>query len=194
VAGFIDFVLNQLPPAPCRVLEVGCGDEGGLVPELVAAGYDAVGVDPRAPDGGRYVRARYQDLGPRDTVLLGIEAVVAGRVLHHVHPLGAGLDRLAETAPLLLVDEFAWDLIDAPAQGWYEERHRRLADAGAEPPGPSSLDDWRVRHSDLHPHGALLEQLRARWREEALEWVPYLYRWLGDAESESLERAQAEAA
>ena len=189
MAGFIDFVLNQLPPAPCRVLEVGCGDEGGLVPELVGAGYDAVGVDPRAPDGGRYVRARYQDLGPRDTVLLGIEAVVAGRVLHHVHPLGAGLDRLAETAPLLLVDEFAWDLIDAPAQEWYEGQHRMLTAAGVEPPGPPSLEGWRERHRGLHPHRPLLDALRARYEERELVWLPYLHRWLGGPASESLEES-----
>lgn len=170
------------------MLEVGCGREGGLVPELAAAGYDVLGVDPAAPEGGRFVQARYEDVA-----LEPADAAVAGRMLHHVHPLGPGLDRLAELAPLLLVDEFAWDLIGAPAQSWYEERHRRLAEAGAEPPGPPSLDDWRLRHSDLHPHRTLLEQLRARWREETLEWVPYLYRWLGDAKSESLERARAEA-
>jgi hypothetical protein len=190
---FIDFVLNQLPAAPCRVLEVGCGPEGGLVPALVACGHDAVGVDPAAPQGERYVRARYEDIAPSDTVLLGIEAVVAGRVLHHVQPLGEGLDRLAELAPRLLVDEFAWDLIDAPAQAWYEERHRRLVEAGAAPPGPPSLDGWRERHSGLHPHLPLLEALRARWDETALEWVPYLHRWLGDPASETAEAALTEA-
>jgi SAM-dependent methyltransferase len=193
VAGFIDFVLNQLPPAPCRVLEVGCGTEGGLVPALVAAGYDAWGVDPRAPEGERFVQARYQDLEPSDTVLLGIDAVVAGRVLHHVHPLAAGLDRLAEVAPLLLVDEFARDLIDAPAQAWYEEQHRLLSAAGARPPGPPSLDEWRKGHPDLHAHGPLLEALRERWAERALEWVPYLHRWLGGPASESLEAEQTRA-
>ena len=126
-------------------------------------------------------------------MLLGIEAVVAGRVLHHVHPLGEGLDRLAELAPLLLVDEFARDLIDAPAQAWYEARYRRLVEAGVEPPGPPSLDAWREGHPDLHPHRTLLEALRARWDETTLEWVPYLHRWLGDPASETAEAALTEA-
>jgi SAM-dependent methyltransferase len=188
VAEFIDFVMNQLPTAPCRVLEIGCGKEGGLVFALVGAGYDALGVDPNAPVGERFVQAPFQEveLGPFD-------AVVAGNVLHHVDPLGEGLDRLARTAPLLLVDEFAWDLIDAAAQDWYEGQHRLLIAAGAEPRGPAELDEWRERHRDLHPHRLLLEELRARWEETALEWVPWLHRWLGGPASEGLEQALVDA-
>jgi len=152
------------------------------VPALVDAGYDTVGVDPRAPEGEPFVRASYQE-----AALDGFDAAVAGRVLHHVSPLAEGLDRLAELAPLLLVDEFAWDLIDPPAQEWYEGQHRLLVAAGADPPGPPSLDAWRWRHADLHPHAPLLEALRARWAERALEWVPYLHRWLGGPASEELE-------
>jgi hypothetical protein len=192
VAAFIDFVLNQLPPAPCRVLEIGCGEEGGLVAALAAAGYDAVGVDPDAPEGPSFVRARYEDLEPRNTVVLGVEAVVAGRVLHHVHPLDQGLDRLAGIAPLLLVDEFAVDLIDAGARAWYEATYAELAAAGAQPPGPPSLDAWRQRHADLHPHGPLLAALRGRWEERELERLPYLHRWLG-AGTEELERERIAA-
>jgi SAM-dependent methyltransferase len=185
VPAFIDFVLNQLPPAPCRVLEVGCGTEGGLVPALVEAGYDALGIDPEAPEGERYVRGTFQE--PSCNLQLGWEAVVAGRVLHHVNPLGEGLDRLAELAPRLLVDEFARELIGEPEQAWYEERYRSLAEAGAQPPGPPSLDAWRDRHPDLHGHRVLLDALRARYDERTHEWVPYLHRWLGDRESESIE-------
>jgi hypothetical protein len=34
----------------------------------------------------------------------------------------------------------------------------------------------------------LLDGLRARYRERTLVWRPYLYRWLGDPDSEALER------
>jgi SAM-dependent methyltransferase len=185
VPAFIDFVLYQLPPPPCRVLEVGCGTEGGLVPALVGAGYDAIGIDPEAPEGDRFVRGTFQDAS--NTLLQGREAVVAGRVLHHVHPLEEGLDRLAELAPRLLVDEFARELIEEREQAWYEERHRLFVEAGAQPPGPASLDAWRMRHPDLHGHRVLLDALRARYEERTHEWVPYLYRWLDDPESESVE-------
>ena len=47
-------VREQLPDPPARVLELGCGTVGGHVPRLRAAGYDAIGVDPAAPDGTEY--------------------------------------------------------------------------------------------------------------------------------------------
>jgi hypothetical protein len=181
VSGFGAFVLDQLPAAPGRVLEVGCGREGGLVAMLLDAGYDALGVDPHAPDGPNYRQARLEEVDGE------WDAVVAGRVLHHVHPLDGAIAHLASLAPLLVVDEFAWDRIDADAQDWYEGQHRMLVAAGADPLGPSSLDEWRAHHTDLHPHGALLDALRVHYHERVFEWVPYLHRWLGGPSSEALE-------
>jgi hypothetical protein len=166
------------------VLEIGCGREGGLVTALTDRGYDALGVDPAAPEGERFLPLTFQEAGLRGEW----DAVVAGRVLHHVHPLDEGLDLLASLAPLLLVDEFAWDRIDASAQDWYESQHRMLRAAGADPYGPRDLDEWRVRHPDLHPHATLLAALRERYDELALEWVPYFHRWLGGPSSEALEQ------
>jgi SAM-dependent methyltransferase len=187
VADFGTFVLKQLPPPPQRVLEVGCGREGGLVELLAGAGYDVLGVDPHAPERERFVRAEFQELeGEWD-------AVVAGRVLHHVNPLDEGLDTLASFAPLLIVDEFASDRIDRAAQDWYEGQHRMLRATGIEPNGPADLDEWRERHPGLHPHVVLLAGLRARYDERALEWLPYLSRWLGGPSSESLEQTLIDA-
>ena len=104
MAGFGDFVLAWLPPAPARVLEVGCGREGGVVELLADAGYDIVGVDPDAPVGERFRRAPFQELAPS---LGAFDATVAGRMLHHVDPLDAAVDLLAALAPRLIVDEFA---------------------------------------------------------------------------------------
>ena len=184
---FATFVLEQLPPPPGRVLEVGCGSEGGLVELLVEHGYDALGVDPHAPAGERFVKATFQELDGE------WDAAVAGRVLHHVNPLGEGLDKLARLAPLLIVDEFAHDRIDAAAQDWYEGQHRMLRASGGEPYGPPSLDEWRVRHPGLHAHDVLLEALRERYDERVLEWVPYFYRWLGGPSSEALEQTLVDA-
>ena len=121
-------------------------------------------------------------------------SVVAGRVLHHVNPLGEGLDLLVSFAPLLVVDEFACDRIDHAAQDWYEGQHRMLRASGVEPNGPADLDEWRERHPGLHPHVVLLAALRERYDERALEWVPYLSRWLGGPSSESLEQTLIDAA
>jgi Methyltransferase domain len=178
---FTAFVLSHLPPAPARVLDAGCGDVGGVVPALVEAGYDAYGVDPRAPTGPRYSHGDYRDLDEE------FDAVVAGRMLHHVHPLDEGLDRIAALAPLLIVDEFAGDLIDDAGQDWYENQYRMLVAAGSPPKAPASIDVWRAKHPDLHPHRVVLDGLRERYDEIELEWVPYFHRWLRGPSSEALE-------
>ena len=169
------------------MLEIGCGRRGGVVEELVAAGYDAVGVDPDAPDGDRFVRAEFQELDGE------WDAAVAGNVLHHVNPLDESLDRLVGLAPLLVVEEFASNRIDAAAQDWYEGQHRMLRAAGAEPRGPESVDEWRGRHGGLHPDDVLLGALRARWVELVYEPRPWLYRWLGGPSSEALEQSLVSA-
>ncbi len=192
VADFGTFVLKQLPPAPQRVLEVGCGAEGGLVELLASSGYDVTGVDPHAPKGERFLQATFQEASIR-RLLEGFDAVVAGNVLHHVSPLDDGLDMLASIAPLLIVDEFASDRIDRAAQDWYEGQHRMLRAAGIEPHGPADLNEWRERHPGLHPHVVLLAALRARYDERVLEWVPYLSRWLGGPSSEFLEQTLIDA-
>src|SRR2546430_17366285 len=71
--GYTEFVLHHLPPAPARVLEVGCGDRGGVVSALVDAGYDAIGVDPRAPAGPRFRQIDLRQGGG------GVDAGVARR-------------------------------------------------------------------------------------------------------------------
>jgi hypothetical protein len=154
---------------------------------LLDAGYDVLGVDPDAPVGPRFRQNEFQEVEGE------FDAIVAGRMLHHLHPLAEGMDALARLAPLLLVDEFAWDRIDAAAQAWYEQQHRLLRASGAEPPGPPDLDDWRVQHSHLHPHQLLLDAFRARYEERALEWVPYLHRWLDGPTTEALERSLIDA-
>ena len=69
------FVRDQLPPAPARVLEVGCGTLGGFVPALLDGGYNSVGVDPEAPDGPDYQRIefeRYEPPQPVDCVVASL--------------------------------------------------------------------------------------------------------------------------
>ena len=87
---------------------------------------------------------------------------------------------------MLIVDEFAWDRIDAAAQDWYEGQYRMLAAAGAEPRRRRRSTSG-ARHPDMHTHGVVLDALRARYEERTLEWVPYLHRWLRGPASEALE-------
>jgi SAM-dependent methyltransferase len=186
-SGFLSYVTSRLPAPPARVLEIGCGPEGGVTAALAAAGYDAVGVDPGAPEGPLFRRTTieaFDDPGPFD-------AVVAGRVLHHVEPLDEAMEKLARLAPLLIVDEFACDRIDAAARDWYGEEIRRR---GAPPPrAPQDLDEWRWAHPGLHPYDVVRRALDRCYEERDFRWEPYLYRWLGGEETKGREEAMIAA-
>jgi hypothetical protein len=187
--GSTEFALSQLPDPPRRVLEVGCGREGGVAPELAAAGYDVLAIDPGAPAGPLYRQVTLEELddpGPFD-------AAVAGRVLHHVTPLGPALDKLTGLAPLLVIDEFAWNHMDETTVDWYESQHRLLVSAGRTPKGPPSIADWRDRHVGLHPYETLRDEIDARYEERHFEWRPYFYRWLEGPASEALEQGLIDA-
>ena len=112
---------------------------------------------------------------------LAIAKAISARVEHVITPT-------AENEIAAIVRHRLFDRIDEPAQDWYEGQHRLLRASGADPYGPRSIDEWRVRHPGLHPHDVLLAALRERYDERALEWVPYLYRWLGGPASEALEQ------
>ena len=110
------FVRGQLPPAPARVLEVGCGKLGGFVPALLDGGYQAVGVDPEAPEGPDYRRVEVERYDP----LWPVECVVASTSLHHVADLDEVLDRLAALlvpGGVLVVVEWAWEGSMSPRPG-----------------------------------------------------------------------------
>jgi hypothetical protein len=173
---FVDYVFTHLPPTPARVLEVGCGEEGGVAPVLASAGYNVLAIDPRAPEGPLYRRVSLEELDDPGR----FDAVVAGRVLHHVDPLGPALDKLAGLAPLLILDEFAHDRIDRAARDWYREQYGQLSAGTAAPKAPPDLKEWTEAHLGLHPYDALRRELDARYDERDFRWGPYLYRWLRD--------------
>lgn len=186
---FLEYVLARLPKPPARVLEVGCGDAGGLAPALAEAGYDVLAIDPVAPDGPLYRRITLEELddaGPFD-------AAVAGRVLHHVDPLGPALDKLAGLAPLLIVDEFDCDRIDDCARDWYALEYGLLAGRGDPPHAPSDLDEWRAGHPGLHPYRVVRAELDQRYEARDLQWVAYLHRWLRDEAVKAREVSSIEA-
>jgi hypothetical protein len=165
------------------VLEVGCGREGGIVEALAEAGYEALGIDPEAPTGPRFRAITLEQLDEEP-----FDAVIVERVLHHVHPLGPAVDKLARLAPLLVLDEFAWERIDEPSREWYEAQHRVLRAAGREPPGPPDLERWRATWDDLHPSDVVRAELARAYEQLLFEWRPYLYRWLGGPATELLEQ------
>jgi SAM-dependent methyltransferase len=180
-----DFVLSQLPPAG-RVLEVGCGS-GDLARSVDAAGYEVLAIDPEAPEGAIFQRVTLEELGDVGP----FDAVVASRSLHHIEDLRAALDKIATLAPLIVLDEFAWDRLDGPTAQWFDGQRRALEAAGHEP--ESLEEDWEAEHADLHGYRAMRRELDARFEERYFAWTAYLYRYLGGPATRELEQAVIDA-
>ncbi len=154
---------------------MGCGS-GELARALVAAGYDVLAIDPVAPEGRIFRRITIEALDEA-----GFDALVASRSLHHVADLDAVVAKLARLAPVLVLDEFAWDRMDTATARWYEEQRRAGADV---PP----VAGWRERYGDLHGFEALRAALARHFVERRFEWVPYVHRYAHRPELEEPER------
>jgi SAM-dependent methyltransferase len=186
------FLQEQLPPPPARVLEVGCGQHGGLATALSVAGWDMLAIDPMAPPGEIFRRLLLDDLASEDGPF---DAVVAVRSLHHIRELDGALAKivsLLRPEGVLAVDEFGWDLLDEPTLDWLLEQ-RRSRDGEAAPTRDELAAEWEADHLGLHGYEALRRELDARFEQRAFSWEPDLYRQLGGREAEVLERALIEA-
>ena len=159
------FVHEHLPPAPARIVELGCGEAGGHIQVMLAAGYDATGVDPDAPGGPAYRRIQFEQYRTDEPV----DAVVASLSLHHVADPGLVLDRVAavlEPGGSLVVLEWGWENLD--------ERTAR----------------WCFRHQ-LRPAGepgTWLDSLRTEWAASGLAWEDFCRNW---ADGHGLHQAAA---
>jgi SAM-dependent methyltransferase len=165
------FVRSNLPSPPCRVLEVGAG-AGELAAALAAAGYAVMAIDPE-PRGADVRAAALADLDPGDEPFA---AAVAIRSLHHVHPLGASLQRLASVltpgAPLV-IDEMDVAAFDRRAAEWWLARQ---AERGT--PSARTADELVDEHrAHLHPLEAILDQLRDAFTFGTPLRGPWLHRW-----------------
>lgn len=179
---------EYLPEPPARILEIGCG-RGELALALREAGYDVLAIDPDAPVGEIFRRVTLEELSGVGE----FDAVVAQRSLHHVLDLPAAVAKIADLTPRLVVDEFAWDLLDAPTGRWYDEQRRELAGAGREPPGPP-LAEWEEHHRGLHGFEAMRSALATRFVGRRFEPRAHLYRYLGGEPLRELEESLIGAA
>ena len=179
------FVQANLPAPPSRVVELGCGPLGGLVPRLHAAGYDATGVDPKAPDGPDSDQTEFENA----QIAWPLDALVASASMHHVTDLEPVLDRirsLLRTGGSVIVIEWAHERFDEPTARWCFDR---LPAAGDH---PSWLrvhrDDWLqsgltwdayfqawLRAEPLHPGRVIVSGLEARFETQGVSDVPHLF-------------------
>jgi SAM-dependent methyltransferase len=149
------FVRGQLPAAPGTVVEIGCGPLGGFVPALQSAGYDAIGVDPEAPEEASYRRIEFELYEAAKPV----NAVVACTSLHHVVDLDLVLNRAAASlvpGGTLVVIEWAWERFDEATARWCFARLPPVT-PGAEP-------GWLDRHQH-------------EWTASRLSWQEYCRSW-----------------
>jgi SAM-dependent methyltransferase len=203
------FVLGQIGDPPARVLEVGCG-EGELANALARAGHSVTAIDPRAPEGPIFRRARIEEFSDPGQ----FDHVVAILSLHHVEDLGMTLGNIADllrAEGTLVVVEFAWDLIDEATAEWALERLpaaspsekpswlgrccRGWARGGrgeTRAPAESYFAEWAAEEG-FHSSRRMRDELGRRFEERHFEWVPYLYSDLGEDVSESDENAAIEA-
>src|SRR3954454_13626231 len=110
-------VRTRLPEPPSRVIDIGCGPLGGFVPMLRADGYDAVGIDPQAPDEPHYQRIEFE----RAELPLQVDAVVASSSLHHVADPADVIDRITTTVRAggaVVIVEWAWEKFDERTAKW----------------------------------------------------------------------------
>jgi SAM-dependent methyltransferase len=146
------FVRSNVPLPPGRVVDIGCGPHGGFVPMLREDGYDAIGIDPKAPEEEHYQRVEFE----RAVLPERIDAVVASTSLHHVDDPAEVVDRIVDALPaggLVVVIEWAWEQFDAETAEWCFARLRDTSDEG-----------W-------------LHRRRNGWLASGLAWPEYLRGW-----------------
>jgi SAM-dependent methyltransferase len=159
-------VRGRLPAPPAQVVEIGCGPLGGFVPMLRSSGYEALGVDPKAPDEADYRRVAFEQA----ELVQDVDAVVASTSLHHVADPAEVLDRVASILPgggTLVMVEWAWEDFDEATAAWCFQRL-----------GPDEEAGW-------------LHHRRDEWVASGQSWSAYERAW---AEDERLHSAKVPSA
>lgn len=186
-----------LPSPPATVVEVGCGPQGGFVPALEADGYRAVGVDPAAPDGPRYVQAEYE----RTDLPAPADAIIASTSLHHVADPALVVAKIASDLTrdgVCVVIEYDWESFDQATAEWsfarlrsgesdsFLERHRQRWQ-GSQQSWEEYFHAWAHAHG-LHSARAIVDELDRRFARIHYGRGPYLFPELnGTTEAEELE-------
>ena len=177
-------VRAYLPAPPARVVDIGCGPLGGFVPMLLSNGYEAVGIDPQAPEEAHFQRIEFE----RAEIPRQVDAVVASTSLHHVADPAQVIDRIATTLTnggAVIVVEWAWEKFDEQTAEWCFKRLGQNDDAGwlhrrrdewltSGNDWPSYLRDWAKRDG-LHRGDVLIRLLEERFERRLLTRGPYFF-------------------
>jgi SAM-dependent methyltransferase len=208
LTALLPFVREQLPPAPARILEIGCGPLGGFVPGLTSAGHHAVGIDPEAPAADGYHQAEFENYDTPQPV----DAIVACTSLHHVADIDHVLDRVADAlipGGVIVVIEWAHECFDETTAKWCFARlgdsvdehnwlrhHRDRWEASGQA-WDSYFAEW-IRDEGLHRADDILSALDARFERRMVARAPYFFPDLDDvseaAEQDAIDAGRIRAA
>jgi SAM-dependent methyltransferase len=151
---------------------------------LRSSGYEALGVDPKAPEGEHYRSVEFEHA----ELAQDVDAVVASTSLHHVADPAEVFDRIATTlrrGGTLVVIEWAWEDFDEATAEWCFQRlgpdeeagwlRRRCGEWVAS--GQSWSDYVRAWAGEerLHSAGTLLRLLDERFGRVHLAHGPYFF-------------------
>lgn len=172
------------------------------MPGLLSDGYQAIGIDPEAPNGSSYRRVEFE----RSELPDAVDAVVASVSLHHVADTGEVLDRIAgalKPGGTVVVIEWDWENFDEASARWAFERLDLTTDSkgwlhGARErwlasglPWDTYLRDWATGHG-LHSARVLVEGLDQRFARASCERGAYLFPELAHAcEDDELQAIEA---
>jgi SAM-dependent methyltransferase len=187
-------VQQHLPAPPATIVELGCGRSGGFVPRLRDAGYDALGVDPQAPDGQEYLRTEFEQSElPRP-----VHGLIACTSLHHVADPGEVVARIADALDpggVLVVVEWDWEAVDEETARWalrragpdsWLSRRQEGWDASGQP-WETYFRSWAAEHR-LHSARDLFAELDQRFERLAHQRGPFFFADLTDtSEADELE-------
>ena len=168
---------------------------------LLESGYDAIGIDPAAPEGEHFHQSRFEET----RLAGGLDAIVACTSLHHVADPGQVLDRVVDVlapAGLVVVIEWDWEnfdeasaqwcfdrLVEADADSWINRRRQHWIDSGQ--PWEECFFGWARQHG-LHGAASLVGELDARFERLVHNRGPYFFAEL-DEVSEQDERNAIDA-
>jgi SAM-dependent methyltransferase len=193
-------VQHHLPPPPGTIVELGCGRWGGFVPRLRQGGYEALGIDPAAPEGDEYCCTEFEnsELPPE------LDGVIACTSLHHVRDPGEVVAKMAGAlapAGVVIIVEWDWERVDEATACWCFERAEpeswlRRRQGGWRASGQSwerYLRAWAAEHR-IHSAGQLLRHLDSSFQRVVCDRGPYFFGDLTDTtEADELEAIRSGA-
>jgi SAM-dependent methyltransferase len=179
------------------VLDVGCGD-GAIAKVLLERGYQVSAIDLSEE---AVAKAQAAGVPAKVANLLEFsgdqfDLILMSRSLHHIHPVESAVAKigsLLKPGGILVVDEFAPELMDLRTALWiyglksvlqaeaHHTGHGLHLENGSIPADP--IAHWREHHFGKHhvtESGELLRALKGRFKISSEERGPYLYRYLMD--------------